>query len=310
MHQSKTKECTQRISDPKRSGMGDELRDTAGGGVDDKLWASLKEFGDTYEPDLAAIYRRLNDSRNSAQTRPQRVLAMAQPARPMLLPLVAVIVLLVAIVRATSLGAADSGSPRTAGLPVGGQSAQARTDTAARVTVETLDLAATKSVHLDGSELLDWLALGTRPDLQQVRARPGSTAGSITVEQPPSASSEPGPFRLSWTGGLPEPARAEASTWLRFQGPQQVSVTLAPSDHSRTVVLYAGTKDVHAALSISGPGIITESTPIGTSAAETQTLVITVAVPATTGPTQLRLSGTSIRPTSGIYLAAATVQTS
>src|SRR5688500_14971363 len=106
MHQSKTRENTQRSCDPKRSGMGDELRNAGSTGAGDQLWASLKELGDTYEPNLPAIYQRLNDSRHavgsSARTRPQRFAALARPARPFLVPLVAVIILLVGIVRATS----------------------------------------------------------------------------------------------------------------------------------------------------------------------------------------------------------------
>jgi hypothetical protein len=346
--------------------MGDELRDPGQPGAGDPLRVSLKELGDTYEPDLAAIYRRL-DTRHTggatARTRQQRCRATARPGRPRLYSVLALIVLLVGVARATVLDAPGAGSTQTAGIPVGVQTAPAstgsprsaqptqsqttqptqsqtsqpqtsqpqasrptrtRTRTAqsgqttrttrttrpgrsARVTVETLDPTTTRSVKLGGAGLLDWLALGTRPDLQQVRARGGAAAALITVEQPATATSEPSPFRTSWTGGLPEPARTGASTWLRFKGPQEVSVTLAPSERARTVVLYTGTKDVHAALSINGPGLVTESTPIGIPSAEPQTFVVTVSVPATTGPTRLRLGGTSIRPTSGLYVAAATV---
>jgi hypothetical protein len=306
MHLSKAKESPQQISDRKRSGMGDELRDPVGIDAGDQLRASLKELGDMYEPDLPAIYQRLSDTRrlvhDPAQTRPRRILAMAPGARPVLLP-VAIILLLVGIVRTTFPEASDSGITQSAGIPITGQAS----GHAARVTVETLRPTATRSVHLGGPELLDWLALGTRSDLQQVRARAGSSAPAITVEQPATATSAPSPFRISWTGGLPDPVRTQASTWLMFKGPQQVSITVAPANRSRTVVLYAGTKDVRTALSIAGPGITTTSTPIGAASTEAQNLIVTVAVPPTTGPTQLRLLGTSIRPTSRIQLAAATL---
>ena len=66
--QPKTKEATQRISSARRSEMGDE-----------RLWSSLKELGETYEPDLAAIYQRVHATRqlvhHPVQSTLRRILA-------------------------------------------------------------------------------------------------------------------------------------------------------------------------------------------------------------------------------------------
>lgn len=176
----------------------------------------------------------------------------------------------------------------------------------ADVTVDVMASSATRAVDLDPDRVLDWLAIGTRSDLKQVRAE--IEAPLITATQPASATSTPGPFRVSWVGGKPEEDHAAAADWLKVTGPDSLTVTVSASPHSRTVVLYAGTARGRARLSIDGPGLGSHQTLIGSASSTARGAIVTVTLPPSTGAVHLKLAATAAKPTSEIYLAAVTVR--
>jgi hypothetical protein len=112
----------------------------------------------------------------------------------------------------------------------------------------------------------------------------------------------------SWTDRLPEQNHIDAPTSLKSDGRSGLSATISPSSQPRTVVLHAGASDLRPALSISGEGIAASQTLLGPASQLPQGLVITVSLPATSGPTQLQLGGSADGPAPEVYLAAVTVR--
>ena len=186
-----------------------------------------------------------------------------------------------------------------------GTASPSNTEPVAHVTVDLLS-SSTRAVDLDPARVLDWLAIGARSDLEQVRAE--IDVPLITASQPASATSTPGPFRVSWVGGQPEEDHDDAADWLRVTGPDSLTVTVSASTRSRTVVLYAGTARARARLSIDGAGVASDRTLIGSASSAARGAVVTVTLPPSTGPVHLKLGPTAAAPTSEIYLAAVTVR--
>jgi hypothetical protein len=162
-------------------------------------------------------------------------------------------------------------------------------------------------VDLTRSGVLDWVVVGARADLKQVRAKAGSAAPLITVDQPDTATSVDGPFSTSWSGGAPEQDHDAATRWLRVDGETGLTLVLAGSSEPRTLVLHVGTQDLRGRLSISGKGLSASRTALGPASSTAQGIVVTVSLPPTTGRTQIRLSGSADGTAPGVYLAAATL---
>jgi hypothetical protein len=141
-----------------------------------------------------------------------------------------------------------------------------------------------------------------------VRAKASATAPVIMVNQPSLASSEVGPFRISWTDGLPEQNHVDATGWLKSEGSSGLSVQLQASSRPRTVILYGGAGDLRPTLSISGGGVTVAETSLGRGSQPAHGLVVTVSLPPTTGPTRIQFGGRVDGPAPAVYLAAVTVQ--
>ena len=173
------------------------------------------------------------------------------------------------------------------------------------VTVSVRAVAPGTPVDLNRPPLTDWLAVGTRNDLKQVRAKAGS--GDLGLEQPSSATSVPGPFRVSWTDGLPEQNHDDALDWLQAAAEPGLTVTLTAAGKPRTVVLYAGTQHLHGTLTTTGPGLATTKTSFPTADPGPAGWLITLSLPPTSSPTHLHLSGAPDGPKPTVQLAAVTV---
>jgi hypothetical protein len=179
------------------------------------------------------------------------------------------------------------------------------------VTVSVRAVAPGTPVDLSRPPLTDWLAVGTRSDLKQVRAKAGS--GTLGLEQPESATSVPGPFTVSWTDGLPEQSHDNALDWLQADAEPGLTATLAAAGKPRTVILYAGTRDLHGTLTVTSPGLATTETsfpaagPDASSSPVATGWAVTLTLPPTSSPTHLHLSGTPDGPNPTVQLAAVTV---
>ena len=97
-------------------------------------------------------------------------------------------------------------------------------------------------VSLSGAR--DWLVAGARPDGATVRSvAGGQVLGGPHVVGDPRTAVAAGPFRTSWTGGLPDATGSAAGTWLtvhgRAGGPRSGFVVSAPAG-ATSLTLYVG----------------------------------------------------------------------
>lgn len=111
----------------------------------------------------------------------------------------------------------------------------------AKVRVSTTVVPDRTRVTLPGSGDRDWIAVGARRDGKFVRAKhAGPTLGTVTVSDP-GASVLPGPFDVSWTGGLPEQDRQLSTTWQSVTSAGRMTLTVPAGSDWRSLVLSAGT---------------------------------------------------------------------
>jgi hypothetical protein len=205
---------------------------------------------------------------------------------------------------------ANTAAPSATATP--DRSPPAATGASGRVAVSIRPVSpadGTFAVDLAKPPLIDWVAVGARADLKQVRAKAQIAKPLLTVEQPGTATSAPGPFSTSWSAGLPEQSHDGATDWLMAQAQPGLTVILARSSESRTVKLFAGTRDVRGTLVVTGPGLARKRMALGPASSQARGLVVTVVLPPTTGPTRLQLTGSPDGPAPRVYLAAATVTT-
>jgi hypothetical protein len=179
---------------------------------------------------------------------------------------------------------------------------------AATVKVSTAAAAATGiGVDLRRPPLTDWIAVGSRSDLKQVRAKAAAAEPVLTFAQPSSATSVAGPFSTSWTVGLPEETHTAATDWLMTDGESGWTVTVA-AGAPRTVVLYAGTSDLRGTVAVTGKGLTAKRALLEPAASAAEPVIITVTLPSTTAVTRIRLSGTADGTAPSAYLAAVTAR--
>jgi hypothetical protein len=174
----------------------------------------------------------------------------------------------------------------------------------AKVSVTTV-ASGTRSLKLECPPLQDWIVTGGRADLEQVHAKAGS--GVLAVEAPSSATVEPGKYRITWADGVPEQNHVDADTWLALGADDGGTIVVEPSARSRSVVLYAGARDVRAHLSISAAGLAPTTEDVSTSSPAPQGLVITISLPPLSGEARIRLTGVSAGPSPEVYLSAVTL---
>jgi hypothetical protein len=111
----------------------------------------------------------------------------------------------------------------------------------------------------------DWIVLGSRPDGVAVRnKRPSQALGTVTTPGA-AASVVDGPYRIAYTGGVPQQSSAGAGTWQLVtadKSSQQVTVPLHGGTF--TVDLFAGTVRTTGVVTVrlSGSGPVTPATAI------------------------------------------------
>ena len=110
----------------------------------------------------------------------------------------------------------------------------------------TVDEAAPGTPVKAGASDEDWIVPGSRYDGAAVRQAGGEqvVSGPHVTGNPRSAV-VPGPFSVSWTGGMPEGARDGARTWLAVAGPKGgpetgFRVDVPAGRGVRTLTMYVG----------------------------------------------------------------------
>jgi hypothetical protein len=124
--------------------------------------------------------------------------------------------------------------------PSAASSAATRSAPESRLTVRPA--VAGQRVSLAGAT--DWVVAGGRPDGTAVRRLAGGQAlGGPHLVGDPRVAVVAGPFRTSWTGGLPDATGSGVGTWLTVRGrpggPRTGFLVSAPADAS-SLTLYAG----------------------------------------------------------------------
>ena len=311
-----------------------------------ELLAALRELGSDYEPDVTAIERRTRHRPAPKARRLPTAIRNSRPvllpAAAVLLLIGGVVgVTSVGIqhsqfgqtaanpnwttttappsptpspkVAATPKRTASAASSKPASSPTAprrttaGSSAKPDGQTApVEVAVEPLSQVG-MPVDLSRPPLIDWLAVGARADLKQVRAKAAAGTPLLSVEQPPTATSVTGLFSTSWTAGFPEQTHDAAVRWLKADAKPGLTLVLTRSSQARTVLLFAGTQDLQGTVAISGKGLTPSRTALGAVSATPQGIVITLSLPPAKGPTRIQLSGTAAGPMPSVYLAAATL---
>jgi hypothetical protein len=177
------------------------------------------------------------------------------------------------------------------------------------VSVRALNAGATEALGLTGGGLRDWLVVGGRADLKQVRLKGTTAAPLVAVTQPAKATSVAGPFRVSWQDGVPEQSHTGADRWLQSGGEAGLTVTVAASSSPRTLTLFAGAQDLDATLSFTGTVLdgLTQAVTVASTGAR-QGFVVTVTLPPTSDLVQLKLGGTANGPAPRVFLAALTLR--
>jgi hypothetical protein len=204
--------------------MSDRTRRSRNPDGDPELLAALRNLGTDYEPNMAAIERR---SRSRPAPKARRLPTAIRNSPPVLLPAAAVLLLIGGVVGVTSVGIRHSQSDPTAANPnwTAATTTAAPTPSrpepsktvvtppkrsAAAPTKPATSPAATKparqttakvpiavqpisqigtEVNLSRPPLTDWLAVGARADLKQIRAKATADTPLLTIEQPPTATS-------------------------------------------------------------------------------------------------------------------------
>jgi hypothetical protein len=102
---------------------------------------------------------------------------------------------------------------------------------------------------------LDWIAVGSRADGELVRAEHASRKlGTVTVSGHGSLVA-PGPYRISWNGGVPEPSQTLDTTWQSITAVDgRLRVTVPLQGDQFTVKLFMGTVSTTGQVSVSAPG--------------------------------------------------------
>jgi hypothetical protein len=207
--------------------------------------------------------------------------------------------------RTTDTTATRSADPTTAKRPT--RPAEPAGDRV-QVSVQPLDRDTTGSpVDLTRPALTDWLAVGTRQDGKQVRAKAPANDPVLTVDQPDSATSTTGPFAVSWNDGLPEQNHDAATRWLKVNGTTGPEVIVAAADRPRTVVLHAGLQDLQGTLTVNGKTLAPKRTSLHSGSTAARPLVLTVALPPTTAVTRIQVTGTVAGSSPAVYLAAVSI---
>jgi len=197
--------------------------------------------------------------------------------------------------QASTAGSAGSPPPSPAGTrPPGAVSPDGRPVVSPAAPGHVLSLSGAR----------DWLVAGARPDGTTVRrVAGGQVLGGPHVVGDPRTAVAAGPFRTSWTGGLPDATGTAVGTWLtvhgRAGGPRSGFLVSAPAGAS-SLTLYVGAGGPDARVTVvAGGGEQTALLPPGPAG-----YVVTIPLDgAVTGQRQVRVDA----PGGGVVALAAAV---
>jgi hypothetical protein len=237
------------------------MRRREGGADERRLTELLRSAAEAHEPDLDAVRRRATVGSRAVASppMPRQRWASAWAAAGFVVALAAGSL---AVAGATDVLVADGHTdpvravPASPALPLPGESrttadrpppplitdAPAATSAPGRLTVR--GAAPGQAVDLTDARAADWIVAGASPDGTSVRRRAGGQVlGGPHVVGDPRARVSAGPFRVSWTGGMPAATGSRAGTWLtvhgRAGGPRTGYVVSAPVRGS-LLRLYVG----------------------------------------------------------------------
>jgi len=200
--------------------------------------------------------------------------------------------------------------PTTSGTPIGQPGGVVTTSASSGPQVDVVLPTSTQAlaVNLAAPELLDWLAVGTRSDGVLVRAKRAAAAPVLTLERVPGATVTPSPFRVSWTGGLPEQDRKGASTWSTVPAGSGWTIDVAPSAQPLRVVIYTGSADLAASLTVSGGASATaEPIQLGSTGSSPTAAIVTLRLAPSAEASRIMLGGTASGSAPRAFLSAVTV---
>jgi hypothetical protein len=247
--------------------------------VDDRwLGPLLKAEADRYVPDHDRIMRRVSDG--VERTSPRRPVPSHSFRRSgWLLPaaaasFVALIAGAITVVhqynegprsvsvatrstpeptRAPSTSATETATPTRLGTAVSTSAGPPSTtgsrpsDAPAKASVQlTRSAVPTGQVITLPGDAVDWIVAGSRADTETERSRDGGQQISGPhLTGNPAATSAPGPFITSWSGGIPDQSRLGSTNWLNVAGPVDGPETglllkVPASSKPATLVLYVG----------------------------------------------------------------------
>lgn len=139
------------------------------------------------------------------------------------------------------LGSAVSSGPSTSSATASRHPSSAK----ASVQLTRTPVATGKAVTLPGNAV-DWIVAGSRADTETER----SLSGGQQISGPhltgnPAASSAPGPFITSWSGGMPDQSRLGSTTWLTVTGPvggpeTGLLLKVPARKQAATLIVYVG----------------------------------------------------------------------
>jgi hypothetical protein len=209
---------------------------------------------------------------------------------------------------ASTPGRTRAGTAASATQPPAGPTTTASSPAPTAKVSVTSPAAEARNVDLSEPGLLDWVALGARSDLKQVRAKTAAADPQLSLDQPAEATSVGGPFRVSWTDGIPEQDHLDAGSWLSAPARPGLTVNVAAAARPRTLTLYAGAAGTPASVTVSGTGLGTARTRVGASSPD-RAMLITISLPAGSGPIRVRLHAVADdAPTARVFLAGVTLR--
>jgi len=236
------------------------MRAERGGSGDAEPWLAelLRAEAERHAPDLESVHRRLvREPQERPAPRPRRgglvwavagvVVATATGG----LAVAGISDLLVAsghtgtvrVVPGTPVPAVTpSAAPVPAPVPASAPARSAGARPAPEGPLTVRPVAAGHRVSLAGG--LDWVVAGSRRDATTVRRLAGGQVlGGPHLVGDPRVEVAAGPFRTSWTGGLPDARGSGVGTWLTVRGrpggPRTGFLVAAPARAS-SLTLYAG----------------------------------------------------------------------
>ena len=122
------------------------------------------------------------------------------------------------------------------------------------VSIRVMPVPYPAPLSLPAAGIRDWIAVGSRPDGQLVRANtPTRPLGTVEVSgYGPSIVN--GPYQLSWTGGTPDQTRSGDGTWQSITAVDgRLRITVPWYGDRYTVDLFAGTVKTTGLVRVQAP---------------------------------------------------------